>query len=362
MKPPRSFPPAPRALLGRRRELATLSSLIVSSHPTKIALVGAGGSGKSTLACALGRKLSRRFGGRVSWFRIGAWDRYTLGTMMALRFGLTAKGGDTLARVRQFFFDAGDSLVVLDNHEDDRATAALLDGLGDVPATFVITARRSLLSGVTVFPVVPPLVTTGKCPFPRLSPIARALRYSPVALDLADALVEARVTSVEDLGNWLRLKGIERVRPVLHEDDLPEVALLVERAWEVLSPASLRMLGVLAHMGGDHMDVASLCALAAAGTQGDKALSDLVALRLVQEPFQSRFALHATVRHAVMKRTEPLPDRLFEHYIELLGREPGRAEMEQTHLFAAMDHAQMKGDLALILRAQNVADSVRLSG
>lgn len=285
----------------------------------------------------------------------------TLAAMMALRFGVRPHGRDPLRSVRQFFIDAGPSLVVLDNHEDDRSTAALLDGLRAAPVSWVITARRSLLSGVTVFPVVPPLVTAGKSPFPRVAPITRLLRWNPVALDLADALVEAGVTEVEPLGKWLEDKGIERVRPVDHEDDLPEVALLVERAWRAIPEASRRMLGVLAHMGGDHMDAASLGELASAGAHARRALDRLVQLRLVQEPLAGRFTLHATVRHAVVKRTEPLPDRLFHHYVTLLGGDPSRADVEQTHLFSAMDHAQEKGDLAMILRVQKVAEALAIA-
>lgn len=335
--------------------------MIQSNHPAKVALVGAGGSGKSTLACALGHRLRRHFQGNLHWFRVGAWDVRTLAAMMALRFGVRAHGPDPLRAVKQFFIDSGPSLVVLDNHEDDRSTADLLDALRAAPVSWVITARRSLLSGVTVFPVVPPLVTAGKSPFPRLAPVTRLLRWNPVALDLADALVEAGVTSVEDLGAWLVERGIERVRPVDHEDDLPEVGLLVERAWRAVPEPARRMLAVLAHMGGDHMDAASLAALSASGPRAAPALARLVALRLVQEPLAARFALHATVRHAILKRTEPLPDRLFEHYVSLLERDPSRAEVEQTHLFSAMDHAQAKGDLGRILRVQKLADALSIA-
>ena len=45
--------------------------------------------------------------------------------------------------------------IVLDNHEDDRALARFLNALGDVPVLWIITARRCLLAGVSVFPVVP---------------------------------------------------------------------------------------------------------------------------------------------------------------------------------------------------------------
>lgn len=335
--------------------------MIQTHHPAKVALVGSGGSGKSTLAAVLGHKLRPFFQGKIHWFRIGAWDVRTLAAMMGSRFGVPVHGKEALRIVGKTLHDAGPSLIVLDNHEDDAATAALLDGLRDAPVSWVITARRSLLSGVTVFPVVPPLVTAGKSPFPRLSAITRLLRWNPVALDLADALVETGDATVDDLGAFLRERGIERVRPVEHEDDLPEVSLLVDRAWKTLSPAARRMLGVLAHMGGDHMDTASLSALASttkSSTKQGDLLPRLVALRLVQEPVRGRFTLHATVRHAIKKRTSPLDARLLEHYVSLLEGDPSRLDLEQTHLFAAMDYAQAKGDLGTMLRVMQLADAV----
>ncbi len=73
---------------------------------------------------------------------------------------------------------------------------------------------------------------------------------------------------------------------------------------------------------------------------------------------RGRFTLHATVRHAIVKRTSPLHDRLLHHYVALLEREPSRLDVEQTHLFAAMDHAQVKGDLDTILRVTSVAEGM----
>ena len=358
MKSSPLFPPLPRSFRGRTRDLATLVELIRAHHPAKVALVGAGGSGKSTLAAVLGHRLRAHFDGRIHWFRIGAWDPRTLAAMMASRFGTPAHGKEALRSVRKALHAAGPSLIVLDNHEDDAATATLLDELRDTPVSWVITARRSLLSGVTVFPVVPPLVTAGKSPFPRVAEITRMLRWNPVALDLADALVESGAFTAHDLGAWLESKGILRVRPVEHEDDLPEVALLVDRGWNAIPKASQRMLGVLAHMGGDHMDEASLAILSNAGSEAAVALARLVALRLVQEPVRGRLTLHATVRHAIVKRTSPLHDRLLHHYVALLEREPSRLDVEQTHLFAAMDHAQVKGDLDTILRVTSVAEGM----
>ncbi len=358
------FPPLPRSLRARSRELATLAAA-VRGGPVRLALVGGGGSGKSTLACALGHRVRRRFPGGIQWFRVGAWDVLTLTGMLALRFGvpLTPRSR-ALPRVRAHLAARGPTLIVLDNHEDDRAVAALLDALRDVPVTWVITARRCLLAGVSIFPVVPPLVTAGESPFPRVAALTRLLRWNPVALDLADALVATGAATVPSLSRRLLARGIDRVHVIAHEDDLPEVALLVDLAWGVLPPASRRMLAVLAHTGGDHVDTASLAALSRAGARAAEALSALTRLRLVQEPLAGRYALHATVRHALAKRTEPDPAAYFEHYVSLLERHPERLALEQTHLFAAMDLAQDQGSIGTAVRLERLLSRLesRLAG
>src|SRR6187399_902781 len=129
---PAWFPPRPRALKGRRTELETLVRTVRSAAPTRLALVGPGGSGKSLLACALGHRMLRFFGGRVHWFRLGAWDFRTLSEMLALGFG-TPRGDGRVRALARFFRDSGPRLIVLDNHENDRATAELLEAFAKTP-------------------------------------------------------------------------------------------------------------------------------------------------------------------------------------------------------------------------------------
>lgn len=333
--------------MGRASELRTLARLL-ARHPTRIALVGAGGSGKTTLAAELGHRVARRFAGGVHWLRIGAWDERVLGQMFALRLRLR---GRRLRDVARALARGGDRLFVLDNHENDSATAALLDAVGErAPVSFVVTARRCLVAGVTVVPVVPPLVLAERPPFPRVARLTRPLRSSPLGLEIADALVARGVVGAVALEAWLERHGIRNIRALDHEDDVPEVGLLVDFAWSKLRAPARRMLAVLAHTGGDHVDAASLAELADAGSGAGGALARLRALRLIQEPLDGRFALHATVRHALAHKTRFDPERLFEHYVGLLEREPGRLELEEAHLFAAMDHAHDSGDLGKILR------------
>ncbi len=351
---PGLFPPRPRGLKGRSAELATLSKAIETAAPTRLALVGSGGSGKSMLAAAVAYRVSRRFAGRLHWFRVGAWDFRTLLEMLALRFGTTRDRHQAVHGLRAFL-SREERLVVLDNHEDDAAMARLLDALSSTKATFVITARRCLLGGVLVFPVTAPMATSGRTAFPRVAELTRRLRFSPLALDIADALVGSRAVTVEALARFLDEHGIGTVRVIAHEDDLPEVALLVDWAWQRLSSESRRMLGVLAHIEGDNVDRDSLATLARVPpAKAGAAIAALERWHLVQEAAPARYTVHAVVRYAVQKRTKPIPERVFEHYVGLLERHPERILTEQTHLFAAMDQAHRSSELDGMLRVERL--------
>jgi len=338
---------------GRNAELRTLVKTIEAARPTRIALVGAGGSGKSMLAAELGYRLRATFDGRIDWFRSAAWGFYTLSEMLALRYG-TGSGEGRVKRLRQFLARSPERLIVFDNHEDDAAMERLFEAFPDSNSTFVITARRCLLAGVLIFPVVAPLVTSGQSAFPRVAALTRLLRWNPLALDIADSIVASRGASVHALGKFLQDSGVTRVRALEHEDDLPEIALLVEWAWRRLSPDSRRVLAVLAHVEGDHVDAASLAKLARVARLGP-ALAPLQRWHLVQEHLRERYALHAVVRHAVARRTKPAADRVFEHYVTMLERHPERLELEQSHLFAAMEHAYRKSDMNALLRVNALA-------
>lgn len=348
------FPPRPVGLRGRAGELAVLTRTIREAAPTRLALVGAGGSGKSMLAAELAYAVDMP----RHWFRVGAWDYRTLAEMLALRFRVTRDRYEVAGALRRHLSKKA-RLIVLDNHEDDAATARLLDTLSGTKATFVITARRCLLAGVLVFPVTAPLVTSGESAFPRVAALTRKLRWNPLALDIADSIVGSKAITVVRLGAYLAEAGVDRVRVIDHEDDIPDVGLLVAWAWERLTPESRRMLGLLAWVEGDHVDLESLAKLARARARD---IEPLKTWHLVQESMPGRFALHAVVKYAVQKRTKPEPGALFTHYVELLERHPERLDAEQTHLFAAMDHAHRTGDLGGMLRVEQLTARLAAEG
>jgi hypothetical protein len=118
---------------------------------------------------------------------------------------------------------------------------------------------------------------------------------------------------------------------------------------------------VLAHLAGDHVDTESLLTLARAGRDARRALQRLARWHLVQQPLPGRWALHATIRHAIEGHTRFDPRRFVAHTIDLLERHPERLDLEQTHLFAAMDHAHTTSDLGLALRLERLLERLGLA-
>jgi hypothetical protein len=81
----------------------------------------------------------------------------------------------------------------------------------------------------------------------------------------------------------------------------------------------------------------------------------------VQEPLPGRFTVHATIRHAIVARTRFDQRRAVEHFVRLLEREPARLDLEQTHLFAALDHAHTTGNFRFGLRLVRLLETLGLA-
>lgn len=357
LAPVAAFPPLPPSFRGRARELATLSALIRRDHPTALALVGGGGSGKSTLAAALGHRLMRHFKRRVAWIRIGGWDPTTVLEMIA--FGLGHSPGEHPERAVRRAIGSTPALLVLDNHESDAATAAVLSRLRGLPVSWILTARRCLLGGITVFPVVPPLIERREILFPRVAKLTPMLRWNAVALDLADGLVAAGRASLAELELALSKAGVDRVVPMAHEDDIPEVRVIVMAALARLGRAEKRLLATLASSRGDAIGTEALLAISRTGAAGPEALRTLRSIRMIQEPLAGRYTLHATVRAALERTLKLDPSRVVTFYLRYFESEPQRVAEDPTQLFALMDWAQDAGDVAQILRVHALAEALR---
>jgi hypothetical protein len=102
------------------------------------------------------------------------------------------------------------------------------------------------------------------------------------------------------------------------------------------------------------VDAASLGKLARVAKLGP-VLAALERWHLVLQPVRRRYTLHAVVRHAVAKRTSANADRVFEHYVTMLEQHPERLQLEQSNLFAAMEHASRKNDMMGLLRIEALA-------
>jgi hypothetical protein len=139
-----------------------------------------------------------------------------------------------------------------------------------------------------------------------------------------------------------------------------EVRLLVDWAWAHLPANARRMLAALASCEGDDMDARSLAQIARVGSGARTGLDRLERFRLVQQPLAGRYTVHAVVRQAVTRRARVPRDRYFRHYVALLERHPDRVDLEQTHLYAAMDHANATSDLDAALRLERLL--ARLGG
>ena len=153
---------------------------------------------------------------------------------------------------------------------------------------------------------------------------------------------------------------MERVAPMANEDDVVEVRLLVDWAWAHLPAGARRLLAVLAQLRGGRHGRPLARADRPRRPRGRAALARLERFRLVQQPLAGRYTVHAVVRQAVARRAPVPRERYFRHYVALLEQHPERVDLEQTHLYAAMDHAHATSDLDAALRLERLL--ARLDG
>ena len=258
-------------------------------------------------------------------------------------------------RSERFSARGGERLVVLDNHEDDRAMARLLQELSGTPATFVITARRCLLAGVLVFPVTAPLVTERSRGVPA--------RGSPHA----DAALEPARARHRRLDRRLGRRHRDRARGVPPREERDARARHRPRRRPARSGAA-RGLGMGAASAGEpahprrafpHRRRSRRSRFAGPARPHRRAAPSVrLGLSATGTSCRSRCAddTRSTpscgMRSPVARRSRPsAPSRTTWR---CSSSDPERLDLEQTHLFAAMDYAHRSGDLRAMLRIERL--------
>jgi predicted ATPase len=302
----------PEALIGRERDLLTVTGLLGDDRVRLVTLTGPGGAGKTRLAREAAEELADAFPDGVCFVELSSIDdaRSVL-PAIAEALELREEAGETL--VATLGAHVGESLLVLDNLEQLVPHVASLvdDLLRHLPrATFLATSRERLDVGHEHEHAVRPLseaaaselfteraraVRTAFEADDAVEEICRRVDCLPLALELAAARI--KVLSTRELAERL-----ERALPVLGggPTDLPERhrSLRATIAWsyELLAESEQRLFRRLSVFAGS-------LSVAAAEAVADADLDDLSALidcSLIQRRddrgTEARFRMLQTIR------------------------------------------------------------------
>lgn len=155
--------PVPRTrLLGRERELAAVTGLLLQDDVGLVTLTGPGGSGKTRLGLEVAARLADELPGGVHFANLAALaDADSVAPTIAERFGVRRTGGRPLIDVLAHTLRSalrGRTLLFLDNFEHVISAAPSLRSLLEASALLqiLVTSRAVLhLSGEHEYPVPP---------------------------------------------------------------------------------------------------------------------------------------------------------------------------------------------------------------
>ena len=371
------------ALIGRQRDLLTVTGLLRDARVRLVTLTGPGGAGKTRLAREAAEELANAFPDGVCFIALASIDDpLSVLPAIAAALELPEEVGKTL--VGTLGAHVGESLLVLDNLEQLIPDVALLvdDLLRHLPrATFLATSRERLNVGQEREHTVRPLSEAAASEL--FTERARAVRSAfeadaaveeicrrvdclPLALELAAARI--KVLSTRELAERL-----ERALPVLGggPTDLPDrhrtLRATIDWSYELLAESEQRLFSRLSVFAGGF-------SVAAAEAVADADLDDLSALidsSLIQRRddsgIEARFQMLQTIREYATERLDATGERdgitesharFFAELTTELDRERGAGQAqalaafgrEHDNIRVALQYCVERGHAELALR------------
>jgi predicted ATPase/DNA-binding winged helix-turn-helix (wHTH) protein len=234
--PGRYYLPLPRTpLIGRERELRTVSHLLLSPATRLVTLTGTGGSGKTRLGLQVASELLHQFESRVYFVALASiTDPAMVPMAIAESLGIHQTGARPVLDLLKDYLRADPSpvLLLLDNFEHIVAASSLVVELLDSSATLkvLVTSRAALrVYGEHEFPV-PPL----PLPDPRQMHSLEALLSNP-----AVALFSQRAAAVKP-NFTITAENAPTVAAICSRvDGLPLAIELAAARVKMLSPSAL---------------------------------------------------------------------------------------------------------------------------
>jgi predicted ATPase/DNA-binding SARP family transcriptional activator len=386
---PQRIPAPLHTLLGRERELETLSELVRRPDTRLVTLTGPGGIGKTSLALELGRRLAAEFGDGSAAALLGALaDPALVARTIVEALEIPETGRDPEEELSRSLARA-ELLLVVDNFEHVLAAAPTITHLlSACPSLKVIVTSRAPLhvAGEHEFPV-PSLaedeaaelfVTRAQAANPgfalseqnaaAVAELCMKLDGLPLAIELAAARAKLLPPAalLARLGNRLELLTGGRRDAPRHQQTLRTT---LDWSYDLLDRDLQRLFAQLAVFAGG-------CTLAAAGAvcriDGPilDGLAGLIDESLLgqRERAEPRFPMLQLVREYALERLEAsgeadeLRRRHLEHFVALAEEaESGlagagqagwlaRIEDEHDNVRAALAYALESGEAALALR------------
>jgi predicted ATPase/serine/threonine protein kinase len=217
----RMYLPTPQtSLIGREREVADASGLLLRPNVRLLTLTGAGGAGKTRLAIAVASAAADNFTGGVQFVGLASITHPDLvGTAITKTLGLRQVSSRTVPElIADHLRDLGPFLLVLDNFEQILpAASTLAEILKACPAVKILVSSRACLRiyGEQEFPV------------------------APLGADAAMELFAQRATAVRP--NFaINSENAEAIREICSRlDGLPLAIELAAARTKVLSPGAI---------------------------------------------------------------------------------------------------------------------------